>query len=556
MRRRRRRARRRWRASSQRGEPVYGVNTGFGKLAGVRIADADLAELQRNIVLSHAAGVGPATSVETTRLMMALKLASLAQGASGVRLETLRLLEAMLARGLTPVVPAQGSVGASGDLAPLAHMAATMIGVGEARFRDRVLPAADALAAAGLAPIALAPKEGLALLNGTQFSTANALVGLFEAEALLRAALVVGALSTDAARGSDAPFDPRIHALRRHRGQIDVAHSLRALMAGSAIRASHVHDDPRVQDPYCLRCQPQVMGACLDLLRQAAATLDDEANGVTDNPLIFAETDEALSGGNFHAEPVAFAADMIALAICEIGSLAERRVAMLVDPALSGLPAFLTPKPGLNSGFMIAQVTAAALVSENKQRAYPASVDSIPTSANQEDHVSMAAHGARRLLPMAENAAAVIGIELLAAAQACEFHRPLASSAPLEAAMARLRNDVARLEADRYLHPDIAAATALVRGGEIVAAVGDDAAADARRSEADERRARMASGRARRRAADRQHSPRRNRVRRPRGALRQRLAGAARRRLAHPAALRFRRARSARRSSGPRCRAR
>jgi histidine ammonia-lyase len=456
----------------ERGEPVYGVNTGFGKLAGVRIADADLAELQRNIVLSHAAGVGPATPVETTRLTMALKLASLAQGASGVRLETLRLIEAMLARGVTPIVPAQGSVGASGDLAPLAHMAATMIGVGEARFADRVLPAAEALASAGLEPIALAPKEGLALLNGTQFSTANALVGMFEAEALLRAALVVGALSTDAARGSDAPFDPRIHALRRHRGQIDVARSLRALMTGSAIRASHVHNDARVQDPYCLRCQPQVMGACLDLLRQAASTLDDEANGVSDNPLIFAETDEALSGGNFHAEPVAFAADMIALAICEIGSLAERRVAMLIDPALSGLPAFLTPKPGINSGFMIAQVTAAALVSENKQRAYPASVDSIPTSANQEDHVSMAAHGARRLQPMAENAFAVIGIELLAAAQACEFHRPLASSAPLEAAMARLRDDVARLEADRYLHPDIAAASALVRGGAIVAAVG------------------------------------------------------------------------------------
>ena len=456
----------------ERGEPVYGVNTGFGKLAAVRIADADLAELQRNIVLSHAAGVGSATPVETTRLMMALKLASLAQGASGVRLETLGFIEAMLTRGLTPIVPAQGSVGASGDLAPLAHMAATMIGVGEARFGDRVLPAADALAAAGLEPIALAPKEGLALLNGTQFSTANALVGLFEAEALLRAALVVGALSTDAARGSDAPFDPRIHALRRHRGQIDVAHSLRALMAGSAIRASHVTGDARVQDPYCLRCQPQVMGACLDLLRQAASTLEDEANGVSDNPLIFAETDEALSGGNFHAEPVAFAADMIALAICEIGSLAERRVAMLVDPALSGLPAFLTPKPGLNSGFMIAQVTAAALVSENKQRAYPASVDSIPTSANQEDHVSMAAHGARRLVPMAENAGAVVGVELLAAVQACEFHRPLASSPPLEAAMARLRDDVARLEADRYLHPDIAAATALVRGGAIVAAVG------------------------------------------------------------------------------------
>jgi histidine ammonia-lyase len=452
--------------------PVYGVNTGFGKLAGVRIAPADLAQLQRNIVLSHAAGVGEPSPVETVRLMMALKLGSLAQGASGVRPETLRLIETMLARGLTPIVPAQGSVGASGDLAPLAHMAAAMIGVGDARIGGRVLPAAEALREVGLAPIALAPKEGLALLNGTQFSTANALVGLFEAETLWRSALVVGALSTDAARGSDAPFDARIHALRRHRGQIDAAAGLRALMAGSAIRASHVLGDERVQDPYCLRCQPQVMGACLDILRQAAATLADEANGVSDNPLIFADADEALSGGNFHAEPVAFAADMIALAICEIGSLAERRVAMLVDPALSGQPAFLTPKPGLNSGFMIAQVTAAALVSENKQRAYPASVDSIPTSANQEDHVSMAAHGARRLAPMAENAFAVTGIELLAAAQACDFHAPLASSAPLEAVRALLRGEAPRLEEDRYLHPDIVAATRLGRSGAIVEAAG------------------------------------------------------------------------------------
>ena len=455
-----------------RGAPVYGINTGFGKLAGVRIAPADLAQLQRNIVLSHAAGVGDPSPVETVRLMMALKLGSLAQGASGVRPETLRLLEAMLARGLTPIVPAQGSVGASGDLAPLAHMAAAMIGVGEARLGERVMLAAEALGEVGLAPIALAPKEGLALLNGTQFSTANALVGLFEAESLWRSALVVGALSTDAARGSDAPFDKRIHALRRHRGQIDAAHALRALMAGSAIRASHVTGDERVQDPYCLRCQPQVMGACLDLLRQAAATLGDEANGVSDNPLIFADADEALSGGNFHAEPVAFAADMVALAICEIGSLSERRVAMLVDPALSGLPAFLTPRPGLNSGFMIAQVTAAALVSENKQRAYPASVDSIPTSANQEDHVSMAAHGARRLAPMAENAFAVTGIELLAAAQACDFHAPLRSSAPLEAVRARLRREAPRLEEDRYLHPDILAATRLMRSGAIVEAAG------------------------------------------------------------------------------------
>ncbi len=457
----------------ERGEPIYGINTGFGKLAGVRIAETDLAQLQRNIVLSHAAGVGEAAGASTTRLMMALKLASLAQGASGIQPRTLALLEAMLARDVLPVIPSQGSVGASGDLAPLAHMAAAMIGLGEARIGGRVAPAAAALAEAGLAPIELAPKEGLALLNGTQFSTANALAGLFEAEALLRSSLAAGALSTDAARGSDTPFDARIHALRRHRGQIEVAKALRALLAGSAIRASHLTGDDRVQDPYCLRCQPQVMGACLDLLRQAAATLADEANGVTDNPLIFADRDQALSGGNFHAEPVAFAADVIALAICEIGSLSERRIAMLVDPALSGLPAFLTPKPGLNSGFMIAQVTAAALVSENKQRAYPASVDSIPTSANQEDHVSMAAHGARRLAPMAGNAFSIIGIELIAAAQACDFHAPLASSEPLEAVRARLRSAVPHLDDDRYFHPDILAATDLARSGAVVEAIGD-----------------------------------------------------------------------------------
>jgi histidine ammonia-lyase len=456
-----------------RGEPVYGINTGFGKLAGVRIEPADLAQLQRNIVLSHAAGVGEPASVATTRLMMALKLGSLAQGASGVEPRTLGLIEAMLARGLTPVVPSQGSAGASGDLAPLAHMAAAMIGVGDARVGDRKAPAAAALAEVGLEPIELAPKEGLALLNGTQFSTANALVGLFEAETLFRSALATGALATDGARGSDTPFDPRIHALRRHASQIEVAAALRALLAGSAIRASHLTGDDRIQDPYCLRCQPQVMGASLALLRQAAATLVDEANGVSDNPLIFTDADEALSGGNFHAEPVAFAADIIALAICEIGSLAERRIALLIDPTFSGLPAFLTPNPGLNSGFMIAQVTAAALVAENKQRAYPASVDSIPTSANQEDHVSMAAHGARRLKPMAENAFSIAGIELLAAAQACDFHAPLVSSAPLEALRARLRREVPRLEDDRYFHADIAAATNLVSGGAVIDAVGD-----------------------------------------------------------------------------------
>jgi len=454
------------------GQPVYGINTGFGKLASVRIDAKDLATLQRNIVLSHAAGVGEPMPIPVARLMMALKLASLAQGASGIRPQTLALLEAMLAADVVPLVPAQGSVGASGDLAPLAHMTAAMLGVGEVFLRGRRLPAAQALAEAGLAAAALGPKEGLALLNGTQFSTAYALAAVLEAEVLFRTALVTGALATDAARGSDTPFDDRIHQLRRHAGQVESARALRNLLDGSPIRASHRIGDERVQDPYCLRCQPQVMGACLDVLRKAAEMLLTEANGVSDNPLIFSDSDEALSGGNFHAQPVAFAADMIAMALCEIGSLAERRVAMLVDPALSGLPAFLTPKPGLNSGFMIPQVTAAALVSENKQRAYPASVDSIPTSANQEDHVSMAAHAARRLLPMAENVAGIVGIELLCAAQGCDFHAPLQSSPPLEAVRRLLRAEVAHLDEDRHFHPDIAKAIALVRSGAVAAAAG------------------------------------------------------------------------------------
>jgi histidine ammonia-lyase len=450
-------------------EPVYGINTGFGKLASAKISDDDLMTLQRNIVLSHAAGVGEPMPVPIARLMMALKLASLAQGASGVQLATVELLGSLLAKGLTPVIPAQGSVGASGDLAPLAHMAAAMIGTGEMWVGSVRTPARQALSDAGFSPLVLGPKEGLALLNGTQFSCAYALAGLFEAERLFASALLTGALSTEAAKGSDAPFDPRIHALRGHQGQIETAAALRQLMQGSAIRASHLTGDTRVQDPYCLRCQPQVMGAVLDVLRQATATLLTEANGVSDNPLIFADTDEALSGGNFHAEPVAFAADMIAMALCEIGSIAERRIAMLVDPALSGLPAFLTPRPGLNSGFMIPQVTAAALVSENKQRAYPASVDSIPTSANQEDHVSMAAHGARRLLGMADNVAGVLAIEYLAAAQGCDFHAPLKSSDPLEAARGLLRTSVPTLEEDRYFHPDIAHAQALISSGRLAA---------------------------------------------------------------------------------------
>jgi histidine ammonia-lyase len=455
------------------GEPVYGINTGFGRLANIRIEPADLVALQRNIVLSHAAGVGEPMALPLVRLMLALKLASLALGASGVRLQIVQFLSAMLARDLLPVVPMQGSVGASGDLAPLAHMAAAMIGVGEIFNQGRRMSAAGALAQVGLVPIILGAKEGLALLNGTQFSTAYALAGLFEAETLFQTALVTGALATDAARGSDVPFDPRIHALRGHQGQIEVARALRTLITGSAIRASHLTGDDRIQDPYCLRCQPQVMGAALDILRHAAVTLGTEANGVSDNPLIIVHPAEALSGGNFHGEPVAFAADIIALALCEIGAIAERRIAMLIDPALSRLPAFLTPRPGLNSGFMVPQVTAAALVSENRQRATPASVDSVPTSANQEDHVSMSAHAARRLVPMADNLGAVIGIELLAAAQGCDFHAPLKSSLTLERIRDLLRAEVPHLEDDRELALDITRAVALVRSRRIVEAVED-----------------------------------------------------------------------------------
>lgn len=457
------------------GDPVYGINTGFGKLASVSIETPALGTLQRNLVLSHASGVGEPLPTDIVRLMMALKVASLARGASGVRWSTLQHILDCLERDLAPVVPAQGSVGASGDLAPLAHMTAGLLGIGDVSMKGERMPAADALRRAGLQPLVLGPKEGLALVNGTQASTALAMAGQFMAERVLLTALVTGALSTDAAKGSDGPFDPRIQALRGHRGQADVALALRTLMAGSAIRASHRTGDDRVQDPYSLRCQPQVMGACLDFLRQTAATLETEANGVTDNPLAFVETDEVISGGNFHAEPVGFAADQIAIALCEIGSLAERRIAMLIDPALSRLPAFLTERPGLNSGFMIPQVTAAALVSENKQRAYPASVDSIPTSANQEDHVSMSAHGARRVLAMAENAVNVIAIELLAGAQGLEFHAPLASSPPLERVRVALRERVPRLADDRFLAPDIAAAADLVRSGAVCATAGIDA---------------------------------------------------------------------------------
>ncbi len=455
------------------GTAVYGVNTGFGKLASVKIAAEDTATLQRNLILSHCCGVGEALDVPTTRLMMALKLLSLGRGASGVRWEVIATIEAMLAAGVTPVVPSQGSVGASGDLAPLAHMTAVMIGEGEARLGDDVLPGCAALARAGIAPVVLGPKEGLALINGTQFSTACALAALWDARRNALSAIVTSALSTDAIMGSTAPLAPEIHALRGHPGQIAVAAVMRDLMAGSVIRESHREGDTRVQDPYCIRCQPQVTGAAMDLLDFAARTLEIEANAVTDNPLVLTAAGEIVSGGNFHAEPVAFAADQIAIAVSEIGAIAQRRVALMVDPTLSfDLPPFLTPDPGLNSGLMIAEVTTAALMSENKHLAHPCSTDSTPTSANQEDHVSMAAHAARRLRKMNQNLQVILGVELICAAQGIEFRAPLVTSPRLQAVMARIRADVPPLGQDRYMAPDLAAAAALVASGALVAAAG------------------------------------------------------------------------------------
>ena len=480
--------------------PVYGVNTGFGKLASTRISEGDLRQLQLNLIRSHSVGVGEPLSPPVVRLMLALKAASLARGHSGVRPAVIDTLVAVHNAGLCPHVPSQGSVGASGDLAPLAHMTLALLGEGEMWVNGQRQPAAQALAAARIAPLTLEAKEGLALINGTQTSTALALHALLSFEPVLEAALLVGALTVDAARGSDGPFDPRIHALRGQPGQIDVAMVYRALLAGSAIRASHADGDDRVQDPYSLRCQPQVVGACLDSLRHAALVLVREANAVTDNPLVFVHHDDEvprhadaaepalpgrwrrppggevaeghiggvlISGGNFHAEPVALAADAMALAIAEVGAIAERRIAMLIDAGVSRLPPFLTANAGLNSGFMIAHVTAASLASENKSLAHPASVDSLPTSANQEDHVSMATFAARRLQPMIANTAHILGIEWLAAAQGIEFLRPLTSSPPLEAAHALLRSRSAAIPEDRYLAPEIETASAMVRDGSL-----------------------------------------------------------------------------------------
>ncbi|QJE00500.1 histidine ammonia-lyase [Massilia forsythiae] len=466
------------RALIARGDPAYGINTGFGLLARRHIAPDQLERLQRNLILSHAVGTGELLPDPVVRLVLLTKIGSLARGFSGVRPLIVDTLVALYNAGIVPAIPAQGSVGASGDLAPLAHMTLALLGVGRVRVAGALVDAAEALAAAGIAPVVLAAKEGLALINGTQVSTALALHGLFLAERVLEAGMATGALSLDAARGSDAPFDARVHAVRGQPGQIAAAAVYRELVAGSAIRASHLVGDERVQDPYSLRCQPQVMGAALDLIAQAGRTLLIEANAVTDNPLLFPAgaagdahggTPLVISGGNFHAEPVAFAADTLALAIAEIGALAERRIALLIDATLSGLPPFLVREPGVNSGFMIAHVTAAALASENKSLAHPASVDSLPTSANQEDHVSMATFAARRLEQMARNTGAIVAIEWLAAAQGIEFHRPLASSAHLEQVHALLRTTVPAFDEDRFLAPDIEAARGMVMAGALSA---------------------------------------------------------------------------------------
>ena len=447
-------------------QTVYGINTGFGLLASTRIADEDLKTLQRSLVLSHSTGMGELLDDDVVALVMLLKINSLSRGFSGIRLEVIELLIALFNRGIYPCIPSKGSVGASGDLAPLAHMSCALIGESEVRFNGEILPAAQVLAEQGLKPVILGPKEGLALLNGTNVSTALALKGLFWAENNFAAALVAGAMSVDAAMGSSAPFDPRIHQVRGHQGQIDVAQVYRDLLKGSEIRLSHANCD-RVQDPYSLRCQPQVMGACLDQMRYTASVMLTEANAVSDNPLVFSDTGDILSGGNFHAEPIALSADTLATSMCEVGSIAERRIALLLDSNLSNLPAFLVEDSGVNSGFMIAQVTAAALASENKSLAHPASVDSIPTSANQEDHVSMATFAARRLSDIADNVTGVLAVECLCSAQGIQLRKPMATSGILSDVISLIRTKVAFYEADRFFAEDLKQMHAIIKSGEL-----------------------------------------------------------------------------------------
>ncbi|SDH84231.1 histidine ammonia-lyase [Variovorax sp. OV700] len=465
------------------GGPAYGINTGFGRLSDTVIDEKDIGLLQRNVVLTNAIGSGVPLTAAETRLALAMKIASLAQGNSGVRLELVQLMVAMFNHDLLPVIPCQGSVGASGDLTPLAHIALTMIGLGSVRLDGKLVPAAEALAAKNLKPVVLQPKEGLALLNGTQISTALALTGAFEARQAFDSAVIIGALTTEGVIGSVAPFEDRIHQVRRQTGQIEVARRLRELTKGSQFREKSIKEG-RMQDPYCIRCQPQVYGACLDLLNFVDTTLEREADAVTDNPIVFPETNDVVSGGNFHAEPVAFAADITALAICELGSLSERRLALMTDTSLSGLPSFLTSNPGLNSGFMSAQISAAAMVAENRQKSHPASVDSVPTVVNYEDHVSMATHGARRLVAMVETLNNILAIELLAAVEACDF-QGLELSSPLKEIKDLVRSQVERMNIDREFGPAFEAARIMVKSGQLVAiAAGAWRNADGARSNA------------------------------------------------------------------------
>ena len=453
------------------GQTVYGVNTGFGLLANTRIPEDRLAELQTNLILSHSAGLGEPLPRHITRLMIVLKLLGLGRGHSGVRPLVIEALQALLDRDAVPLIPAQGSVGASGDLAPLAHLIAALMGHGSIDVAGEILSASSALKRLDMEPLQLGPKEGLALINGTQASAAIALDALFTGERVFSAAIVAGALSVDALKGSVKPFDPRISELRGQPGQIRVAAVIRELLDGSEIVASHLTECEKVQDPYSFRCQPQVMGAALDLLENAARTLTIEAAAVTDNPIVFPDEDSAISGGNFHAQPAAFASDMISMALCEVGSISERRTAVLIDPKMSGLPAFLTEDGGVNSGLMIPQVTAAALVSENKSLAFPASVDSIPTSAGQEDHVSMAPIAARKAGQIARNAAGVIAVEMIAAAQGVDYHAPLKTGGKLQAVHAKVRALSSHFTADRYWADEMRALQDAVLAGEIGAGV-------------------------------------------------------------------------------------
>ncbi|EMN0828105.1 histidine ammonia-lyase [Providencia rettgeri] len=441
---------------------AYGINTGFGLLANTRIATQDLQSLQRSIVMSHAAGVGDPLDDELVRLIMVLKINSLARGFSGIRLEVINALIALVNAQVYPFIPAKGSVGASGDLAPLAHMSLILLGEGKARFEGKWISAKKALEKAGLKPLTLEAKEGLALLNGTQTSTAFALKGLFEAEKLLLSGIICGALSVEATLGSRKPFDARVQEVRGQKGQIDVAAMFREVLSSSSELAKSHENCVKVQDPYSLRCQPQVMGACLTQIRQAAEVILIESNAVSDNPLVFTDNGDIISGGNFHAEPVAMASDNLALALAEIGALSERRIALLMDTYMSQLPPFLVNNGGVNSGFMIAQVTAAALASENKALAHPSSVDSLPTSANQEDHVSMAPAAGRRLWEMAKNVTGILAIEWLSACQGIDFREGLKSSEALEKARKTLREQVAYYDKDRYFAPDIEAAIDLI----------------------------------------------------------------------------------------------